>query len=217
MLGVGMLKGRFFERKKMEAGTMGTVQVHFNDLHYFVIEEAGDMMRLEMVGKQGQATGVKVDLITKSEFAERMRPCSDHDCPFVEKTEEEITKKKAQEIEGVAEEHLKNKEYLSAEFEFGKALKLDEESVKSNYGMGMVYLETGRKEEAKKMFSKLSKIDALFEKENKHLFNKFGIDLRKNGMYDEAIENYQKAISIDEKDEYLYYNLGRAFKEKGDY
>src|SRR3989338_10431823 len=66
-------------------------------------------------------------------------------------------------------------------------------------------------------FLKVSQTEALFEEENKHVFNEFGIDLRKNGMYDEAIGNYEKAISIDPKDENLYYNLGRAYKETGDY
>ena len=72
-------------------------------------------------------------------------------------------------------------------------------------------------EQAKQIFKKLSQTEALFEQENKHIFNEFGIDLRKNGMYDEAIGNYEKAISIDPKDENLYYNLGRAYKETGDY
>jgi tetratricopeptide (TPR) repeat protein len=35
-------------------------------------------------------------------------------------------------------------------------------------------------------------------------------------MFEEAISNYRKAISIDPNDEILYYNLGRAYFEQGD-
>ena len=66
------------------------------------------------------------------------------------------------------------------------------------------------------MFSKLSNIDALFEKENKHIFNEVGIELRQRGMLEEAITNYLKAIRINQNDWVLYYNLGRAHYEKGD-
>jgi tetratricopeptide (TPR) repeat protein len=36
-------------------------------------------------------------------------------------------------------------------------------------------------------------------------------------MYIEAIDNYTKALTIDESDEALYYNLARAYKEVGDF
>ena len=196
---------------------MGTVQEHYDDLHYYIRETDEGEIRLEMIKKTGESSGIEVDVISKEDFAARFKHCSEHDCSFRPKTKEELQKKKIEQIEKVAGEHLKKKEYPSAEFEFGKALKMDEESVMSNYGIGKVYLETGRVEEAKKVFNKLSKIEALFEKENKHIFNDFGIDLRKQNMFDEAVENYKKAISIDQSDEILYYNLGRACKEKGDF
>ncbi len=210
------IQGIFFERKIMTVGVGGTGQQKTDDLHYFVRELDDGNIRLEFL-RGGKPSGVELDVITKEEFAKRFRPCSEHDCPMKPKTEEEKKKKKHDDIVKTAEEHLKNKEYISAEFEYGRAIKLDEDSVKANYGMGKVYIETGRVEQAKEVFKKLSQIEALFEEENKHIFNEFGIDLRKNGMLDEAIANYEKAISIDPKDEALYYNLGRAYKEKGNY
>ena len=35
-------------------------------------------------------------------------------------------------------------------------------------------------------------------------------------MYDEAINNYKKAIEMDPNDEIVYYNMARAYFEKGD-
>ncbi|OGW05284.1 MAG: hypothetical protein A2889_06230 [Nitrospinae bacterium RIFCSPLOWO2_01_FULL_39_10] len=210
------IQGIYFERKLMTAGVGATAQEKTDDLHYYVREIPDGSIRLELL-KGTTSTGIELDVISKEEFAKRFRSCSEHDCPFVQKTPEDKKKAKHNEIVKEADEHLKNKEYNSAEFEYGRALKLNEESVRANYGMGKVYIETGRIEQAKQIFKKLSQTEALFEQENKHIFNEFGIDLRKNGMYDEAIGNYEKAISIDPKDENLYYNLGRAYKETGDY
>jgi tetratricopeptide (TPR) repeat protein len=84
-------------------------------------------------------------------------------------------------------------------------------------GKGKTLYARGEKEEAQKIFSKLSKSETLFDKENKHVFNEFGIELRKKGLLEEAMSNYLKAISIDPNDEVLYYNLGRVYYEKGNY
>ena len=55
----------------------------------------------------------------------------------------------------------------------------------------------------------------VYEKDNKHIFNEYGIELRRGELYDLAIENYKKAISIDDKDEALYFNIARAYQESG--
>jgi len=39
-----------------------------------------------------------------------------------------------------------------------------------------------------------------------------GIDHRKAGRYEEAVESYRKAIEIDPKDASAYYNMGIALK-----
>ncbi len=126
-------------------------------------------------------------------------------------------KLKAEEHVKTGERHLQNKEYNSAEFEFGMALKYDEKNLKAHHGLSKVYLETGNIEKAKEYLRKMGELDELFAIENKHIFNEFAINLRKQKMYDEAIKNYQKAILIDPNDEVLYYNLARAYYEKKEY
>jgi len=49
------------------------------------------------------------------------------------------------------------------------------------------------------------------------LYNSAGIQCRKNGEYDKAVGNYQKAIVVQSADEHLYYNLARAYFEKEDW
>ncbi len=125
--------------------------------------------------------------------------------------EEKINKKIAS-----AEEHVRRNESHSAEFEFKNALKLDEENLRANFGIGNLYLSMGEKEKAKEVFVNLSKIDAIFEEKNKHFFNECAINLRKQDLYDESIEYYMKAIDLSPHDENLYFNAARAYFEKED-
>ncbi len=114
-----------------------------------------------------------------------------------------------------AEIHLEKKEFHSAEFEFGNALKIDEKDVRANLGLGKTFVAQGKKAEAKQVFTKMTENDDLYEEKNKHNLNELGITLRKEEMYDEAVKNYQRAIEIDSKDPVLYFNLALAFFHQG--
>lgn len=45
------------------------------------------------------------------------------------------------------------------------------------------------------------------------LFNKLGIALRQQGKWEEAVEEYRKALHVAPRDENLYYNIGMAYAE----
>lgn len=109
-----------------------------------------------------------------------------------------------------------NQKFFRAQFEYGRALQIEEDHLQANFGMGKTLFALREAERAKKYFLKLSSMEALFEKENKHIFNDLGIEMRKKGMLEEANANYQKALTLDPKDAVLHYNLARAFYEKGD-
>lgn len=126
------------------------------------------------------------------------------------KKEKEINKKIAN-----AEQHIERNELHSAEYEYGLALKINEDHLRANFGVGNLYFKMGQPEKAKKIFIKISKIEAIFEKKNKHLFNECGMHLRQQNLYDEAIAYYEKAVKIcDEDDENLFFNLARAYYSK---
>lgn len=112
--------------------------------------------------------------------------------------------------------HRKNQEYYSAEMEYGNVIKVDEENVRANFGLGITYLERGEQGKADNIFERLVKLEAAFEKEHKHLFNEFGIKLRKTGMLDQAVSYYNRALELSTRDEHLFYNLARAYMEKND-
>ncbi len=102
---------------------------------------------------------------------------------------------------------------FAAEHEFDKALTLDEESVRANFGIGLTYLQRGESDRAENIFQRLLQLDAAFSVEHKHLFNEFGISMRKNKMYTQAIDYYKRALELSQHDENLHINLARAYLE----
>lgn len=115
-----------------------------------------------------------------------------------------------------AERHRTNDELYSAEVEYGNVLKVDEENIRANFGLGITYLTRGESNKAENIFERLLKLEGAFEPEHKHLFNDFGINLRKSGMLDQALSYYSKALEVAKPDEHLFHNMARVYLEKKD-
>ena len=64
-------------------------------------------------------------------------------------------------------------------------------------------------EHAQKYFTKAIKSNP----EDVHLYNRLGITFRKQGKFDEAIENYERALLVLPESEALYYNLALVHAE----
>lgn len=109
--------------------------------------------------------------------------------------------------------HREKGETFAAELEYNQALKVDEENVRANFGIGLTYMERGELEKAENIFERLVKLEGAYEPEHKHLFNEFGINLRKSKMFTQAVEYYQRAIQLSPNDENLHTNLARAMFE----
>ena len=112
--------------------------------------------------------------------------------------------------------HRDKGETFAAEYEYSRALKIDEENVRANFGIGLTYLERGDNAKAEDIFQRLVNLDATFEPEHKHLFNEFGINLRKNKMLQESLEYYKRAMELSPNDENLYMNVARVLLELKD-
>ncbi len=120
----------------------------------------------------------------------------------------------------VADGHRERNEPLSAEMEYSKALDVDETNVRATFGLGLVYLGRNDREKSRVIFDELVGLDAAFEARHKHLFNEFGINLRKNSLFSEAVQYYTRALDINKEsgeDENLCYNLARAYYEMGEW
>ncbi len=109
--------------------------------------------------------------------------------------------------------HFEKEEYYSAEYEYDGALKIEPTNVEANLGKGKTLSKLNRYEEARVIFDELSNNPELYIEEHKHLFNDFGINLRKMQMYAKAIESYQRAIRVNAFDPHLYYNLAVVYTE----
>ncbi len=185
------------------------------EVHYYIEILDNGLMALERVGEGSLPTGELIDNLTQDEFKLRYKTCSQHECPLRISTLKEIEIKMAENRAKLGEDHLEKGELTEAKDKFKRALKFDENSVRAKFGLGKSLLGSGMFGEAIKTFEDLSQTKSLFEKENKHVFNKFGIELRNLKMYDVAIANYEKAILIDSTDEALYYNLSIVYEKKG--
>lgn len=106
---------------------------------------------------------------------------------------------------------------FKAEAEYAQALDVDMGNVRALFGLGFVYLHRGDTSKARALFKSLVKMEAPFRKVHKHNFNDFGISLRKAEMYEEALEYYFRAVALANDDENLFFNIARAYFEKGEW
>lgn len=115
------------------------------------------------------------------------------------------------------DEHRAAGELMSAEFEYKNVLRVDEEHIRATFGLGLTYLDRGELENAKLVCRRLITLEAAFGKEHKHLFNEFGIKMRKYGMFDLALRYYFKAFRLTRTDDHLLYNISRTYCENGNF
>ncbi len=115
-----------------------------------------------------------------------------------------------------ADKHREAERYDKARDEYKKVLEMDQDNLRAIFGLGITYMGMGDTESAADIFAKLMSLDFPFTKENKHMFNEFGIRLRKCGMLHEALAWYDKALQCSQQDSHLYYNKGRIHYELGE-
>ena len=203
------IKGVFYEESVMTLGTGHTQRTQKIKNFCSAEQTDGDMVKISFLGNEGNPTGIVIQL-SCDDFLQRFTFAPDY----------KVKTKKERETDkhiALAEKHRERKEYNSAEWEYTSALKIDPESIRANFGIGKLYMEMGQPNKAKEIFRKLSEIDAMFEEENKHIFNEFGMELRRAKMTDEALANYLKALEISPRDEHLYFNIARLYYDAGDF
>ena len=114
------------------------------------------------------------------------------------------------------ERHRERGAAYSAEFEFKRATSIDEENVRANFGLGLTYLDRGDVVKANDIFERLVGLEAAFDEKHKHLFNDFGINMRKNRMFKQALAYYLRANDLVSNDDHLFHNIARCYYEMGE-
>ena len=206
---VKKIKGIFFEETTITLGTGHTKKTQRVKNYCRAEQLDDDLIQVTYLGNEGQPTGI----VIKMPYDEFMSKYTFEPDYKVKTKEERETDKHI----ALAEKHRSRNEFNSAEWEYNSALKIDPDSIRANFGVGTLYMEMGQVDKAKNVFQKLSQIEAIFEEENKHIFNEFGIELRKANMVEEALANYMKAIEISPGDENLYFNVARLYYDTKDW
>jgi len=209
------ISGVFSSQTVAKVGTGTTVRKMIQKAYWFAEEGAQEengssIVFVQPLNNNNIPSGPK-DEVPLVDFLERYSP-------ELEYYQQEVFPKMKEMDETVkrAEEQRDQGALYSAQFEFQAALDFDEGNVRANFGLGLTYMERGEPEKAGDIFERVVKLDAAFTPEHKHLFNEFGINLRKSKLNDQAVEYYTRALEITTDDENLYYNIARAYYERGD-
>jgi tetratricopeptide (TPR) repeat protein len=173
-------------------------------------EEQGDgTFRVSLLNKNYIPSG-KAQIITRDELLRDYLPEPDLYLNKVAPMLREVAR-----TVDTADEHRAKGALMSAEFEYKNVLRLDEEHIRATFGLGLTYLDRGELDSAHLVFRRILTLEAAFGTEHKHLFNEFGIKMRKQGMYAQAVRYYFRAFRLSREDEHLLYNIARTYYEWG--
>lgn len=204
------IQGLFSYKGLKKVGTGTTTRKVETKMYWYVRQVEDDLLEIQPLNNNKVPSG-QVRTIPMDEFLDGYEPEPEYYhkvvFPKMMELDETVERAEIQRKEGAG---------YSAEFEYNKALDIDEENVRANFGLGLTYLDRGDSQRAKDIFDRLVGLEAAFSAEHKHLFNEFGISLRKAGLLNEAVEYYQRALDMTDTDENLHYNMARAYFEKGD-
>jgi len=130
------------------------------------------------------------------------------------RTQEQEEREDALEI---IRETPKPPEPVKEEFrERSRELERLEQEARADFGLGVTYLKRGDKGKAMMIFESLAEMEGEFEAKHKHMFNDFGIGLRKINLLKVAVKHYRRALQLAPDDETLFHNMARIYYELGD-
>ena len=204
------IRGIFSTQSVQKVGTGTTTRRTIQKTYWFVEEADSGQLDIQPLNKNYVPSGPKrtigmEDLLAK--FAPEPEFYLSTVFPKMQELSNTIQK---------GERHREKGEIFSAELEFNQAILVDEENVRANFGLGLTYLDRGESHKANDIFERLVRLEAAFDLEHKHLFNDFGISLRKNKMLDQSLDYYGRAESLADADENLYYNIARVHFDRED-
>jgi tetratricopeptide (TPR) repeat protein len=204
------IKGLFSTQTVEKVGTGTTQRKTISKMYWYCVQENEANVSVQALNKNmvpaGTATQVPVE-----DFLARYNPEPEMYMKTVYPKMQELASTVTR-----AEESRQRGALYSAQFEYESALAVDEENVRANFGLGLTYVERGETAKAQDILGRIVGLEAAFAPEHKHLFNDFGISLRKSRMVDQAVEYYTRALALSTTDENLHYNVARAYFDKGD-
>lgn len=208
---IDKIYGVFSSQEIKKVGTGTTTRKTISKIFWFVEEEDSGVISIQSINANHIPTGTK-KTIEKELFLQKYSPEPEFYTQTVYPKMRELD-----ETLNKADSSRKKGENFTAEYEYGNALAVDIANIRANFGIGLTYLERGDTEKASNIFERLINLEGAYEIEHKHLFNDFGISLRKSKMYNQAIVYYNKALELNIEDENLFLNISRVFLETKNY
>ncbi|MFH1914439.1 MAG: tetratricopeptide repeat protein [Pseudomonadota bacterium] len=177
--------------------------------YWFVRKRSEDMYEVRPLNANHVPSGV-TRLIDRDEFLKYYTPelsyYQDNTLPCLEALQKKVR---------LGRRYFNLGQRDRAEQEFCNAVLMQEDSVDANMALSEVYAEQQEFTKLRTVLDKLLNIDEVFREEQRHRFNDFGINLRKQGRFDDAIRFYAKALEVNEGDENLHFNMARALHGRG--
>lgn len=178
--GKTQVRGVFSTQEVRKVGT-GTTTRKTVQKNFWFVEQQGNVIQCQPLNPNYVPSGPK-RTITLDELLSKFAPEPEFYLNSVFPKMMELQRS----VEN-GDSHREKGDTFTAEYAYDHALTIDEENVRANFGIGLTYLERGDTARAQDIFERLVKLDGAFEPEHKHLFNEFGINLRKNHMLEQSL------------------------------
>jgi tetratricopeptide (TPR) repeat protein len=206
----GLIEGVFSIERMAKIGTGTTARRVKQTALYYAREVEGDNIEIQGLNNKHVPFG-PVETVTKDQLL------ADY-LPMPQLFKEVVGNLRAvQKSVARGDKFRKRGENFTAEYEYANALNLDEQNVRANFGIGLCLLARDEEDKARKVFDRILGLDTAFSDDHKHLFNEYGIALRKKKLFGQAVDYYRRALELSSDDENLWYNLARAQYERQDW
>nr|WP_321259599.1 hypothetical protein [uncultured Pseudodesulfovibrio sp.] len=210
MIPVSPIEGVFSIERMAKIGTGTTARRVKQTALYYAREVENDMIELQGLNNKNVPFG-EIEEVTKDLLL------ADY-LPMPQLFKEVVGNlRKVQKSVARGDKFRKRGENFTAEYEYANALNLDEQNVRANFGIGLCLLARDEDDKARKVFDRIIKIESAFSEDHKHLFNEYGIALRKKKLTGQAVDYYKRALDLADNDENLWYNLARAHFDRKDW
>jgi tetratricopeptide (TPR) repeat protein len=172
--------------------------------YWLVKETGGGSAEVQPINERLAPTGAKRN-ISLGELLEGFEPEPEFYVDGALKSETPEPEKPAAPRKGVT---------LDLEgFELSGSAEEVEKSARAAFGMALAHLKRGNRTKARRIFENLAGSEAGFQRVHKHMFNDFGISLRREHLPETAIKLYSRALSLASDDPHLHFNMARVLYE----
>lgn len=207
----GVIQCVFSSATKVKMGMGASSSVHEGEIFWYVEQVDGEVFEARRINTKhvpvGNAKTITLQKLV-NEFSPQLAYFEDIVLPAMNALEDILDQ---------GDEFREEGRLYSAEVEYERVCIIEEKNVRALFGLGLIFLSRNEVHRTRELLSELVQVKAAFDGKNQFLFNEFGIALRKSHLFAEAVIYYRRALDFVMDDENLYYNLGRAHYEEGDW